>query len=1237
MPILEVFEGLGRTAAFEQKLRLATEDVRTACGRVYVSTSSHLRSSEARRIDALIARTQRLIAAIDGIRFGPPEVLPLKRLRTRASDLGKASYDLADLVRPRRKASPSASAPVQDAPEHSSKEALAGHLQGLWRSLSDLGELCASDAARAAEEGALLITGEPGRGKTHLLCDVAEHRGNHLVTILLMGQHFDSREPIWRQIGRMINVPEWDSTQILDRLEDRARRSGQRALILIDALNEGGGVTLWQSRLPRFLAQLRQRRWLALAVTCRSSYEAVVLPRRLPSSLIRVEHEGFALVEDEALRQFFAFYKLPLPRVPLLRPEYRVPLFLKLFCAALAEGKVKLPTLGQEGINHLYEQFCKGVGAKIARDLGNPALKMLPWQAAKALAKDMAQQTAESLPRPRADDLLAIVCGTKVAPHAVYRAMVAEGLLAEDIERHDSASVAIVRFPYQHFTHHLVARYLLSAHLDKSNPRASFAPKTPLGDLVTDERTAWRHAGVIEALAIQLPERVPLELADAVGKRATAAVYQAALASIVWRKVSAFPQVDRMVVHINKAIQHRGIGGGAALEAIVSVSVVPGHPFGAEFLHRNLLRRRLPVRDATWTIWMTGQWHVGSVIDRLIAWVEHQGSLDQLTDDDIRPLAILTTWLFTSPNRFLRDRATKVLVRLLRERFALIVELLAAFETVDDPYVLERLYTAAYGCAILSDRVAVLALAKHVYERFFPVEGPPSSHMLLRDAARGIIERALHLDTTAEFDPIRFRPPYKSPWPLRASSDAALDARYGDDGRSITMSLHSMGDFNRYVLQHALSDMSRRPIGRSRSSRQAPRQPRDDRFDYKILRRWVLARVLQLGWTATRFKHFDDRVRDHNRSARKAERIGKKYQWIALHEGLGRIADHVWMCDGWGERARYRVCDGSWDLNIRDIDPSLLVAVRPPKEMAQTWWQPFPVDLPPARGCTHQQWIEGRSVPDVRRLMQPRDASGVDWLTLEAHYDWGDPRTPGYRLNEPPSRHVWLQIFASLVPLDELQAAIEGAHSTVEDPATSLNLREVFLREIGWHPSYRRLERLWEHDEMLDPLLARPAEIYHSQSDFDASFEEGIDGYVPSGPLRASLALVPRREPFSFGEPRTAIDPSWDAPGPSTLLLKSEAAAQLAASGKTLIWTVRGEKHIVYGVDAPRHWKSFGGIFWLQNGEILGRLTQRLERISDARRHRAAAKQTALRVSGDRARRHRARLARQTRRADSHS
>lgn len=72
-------------------------------------------------------------------------------------------------------------------------------------------------------------------------------------------------------------------------------------------------------------------------------------------------------------------------------------------------------------------------------------------------------------------------------------------------------------------------------------------------------------------------------------------------------------------------------------------------------------------------------------------------------------------------------------------------------------------------------------------------------------------------------------------------------------------------------------------------------------------KRWVLGRAISLGWTPKLFGEFDRRIvsRDRGREGHKAERWGKKYQWMAYHELLARVADNYQPSKLFDEDATY--------------------------------------------------------------------------------------------------------------------------------------------------------------------------------------------------------------------------------------------------------------------------------------------------------------------------------------------
>ena len=101
-------------------------------------------------------------------------------------------------------------------------------------------------------------------------------------------------------------------------------------------------------------------------------------------------------------------------------------------------------------------------------------------------------------------------------------------------------------------------------------------------------------------------------------------------------------------------------------------------------------------------------------------------------------------------------------------------------------------------------------------------------------------------------------------------------------------------------------------------------------FDTKWARRWVCKRAHDLGWTPERFANFDELNQGQSRHEHRVERIGKKYQWIALRELIARMADNLaYLGNSWTRRDGIPTYQGARQVSLRDIDPSLLLAKSP--------------------------------------------------------------------------------------------------------------------------------------------------------------------------------------------------------------------------------------------------------------------------------------------------------------------
>ena len=92
-------------------------------------------------------------------------------------------------------------------------------------------------------------------------------------------------------------------------------------------------------------------------------------------------------------------------------------------------------------------------------------------------------------------------------------------------------------------------------------------------------------------------------------------------------------------------------------------------------------------------------------------------------------------------------------------------------------------------------------------------------------------------------------------------------------------------------------------------------------IDKKPIKRWIVKRVFELGYDYKIHSSYDRSAENYNHmSENKVERVGKKYQWIALFEILALISDNYKIYDDWSENQTFY--KGPWQLYSRDIDPA---------------------------------------------------------------------------------------------------------------------------------------------------------------------------------------------------------------------------------------------------------------------------------------------------------------------------
>ena len=188
-----------------------------------------------------------------------------------------------------------------------------------------------------------------------------------------------------------------------------------------------------------------------------------------------------------------------------------------------------------------------------------------------------------------------------------------EGLLTVDVvPRDDGSSTKAIRFTFERYSDHAIATRLLDDHLDEGDVEGSFSVGRPLHELVHGPRSV-EAAGVIEAMAIQLPERTGVEIVEIDSDTDPSWLLRRAfIESLLWRDQSFFSE---RTFDLARELMR----GPDFNELLISIGTEPANKFNARFLHRHLMRKSMPERDASWSI-LLATLGLDGPVGTLISW-----------------------------------------------------------------------------------------------------------------------------------------------------------------------------------------------------------------------------------------------------------------------------------------------------------------------------------------------------------------------------------------------------------------------------------------------------------------------------------------------------------------------------------------------------------------------------------------------------------------------------------------
>jgi hypothetical protein len=628
-------------------------------------------------------------------------------------------------------------------------------------------EFINSNSFKASTENALLLEGEAGIGKSHLLCDITLKRlANNIPTVFMLGQHYEGGNPV-TALKKSMDLSSISDEVFLGALDASGEGAKSKALIIIDAINEGRHREDWLDYLTMLITKISEFPNINIVLSCRSTYLDWMIPEGLiDSTLMKITHQGFRGFEHKASAIYLSKQGISKPSAPILSPEFSNPLFLKICCKAIKDQGLDSFPKGLKGITDLLNFYINNIERTACRVKRYRKGERIVNNTFNALALQLYPDHQFGLELIEAMTLINGMDSRPDPYNTLFDLLLHEGVISEDVifnEVSQKADIPVIRFTYERFSDYFISKSLLE-DVHKQDLKHAFSENGIFAHIIAP-KNYFAYAGLINALATIIPEKYGIEMVDILPTDSMIVhsfLNDIFIGTILWRSPQSF--THRTFEIFNKIPNHGY--ESIQLDTLLALSTEPAHPWNGELIHSNLINKSLPERDRFWSTFIaiaddknddSGE---ESNLRALIEWA-YSGSLTDVDEERIRLCAVILIWMTSTSNRVIRDQATKSAVRLLSVYPKLIIGLFDKFKEVDDLYVIERLYAIAYGAITNSSDLQYLReIAQWIWKNEFE-NGQPTPHLLLRDYARGIMEFALHKDQIdTSINPEIFRPPY---------------------------------------------------------------------------------------------------------------------------------------------------------------------------------------------------------------------------------------------------------------------------------------------------------------------------------------------------------------------------------------------------------------------------------------------------------------------------------------------
>ena len=819
--------------------------------------------------------------------------------------------------------------------------------------------------------GLVAVLADAGGGKTQMAAQLTTPQEDRPAGILLHGWDLLKGQTL-NDLARHFSIngnPLTSMERLLASLDAAGKRAGCRLPVIIDGLNEAENPKDWRAPLATLSETVKEypnvlvvctlrtgehrrddQMWGAQQQTnTRESFAVMALP----GDVRRIESEGFGGDVDDAIEKYFNYFKINPGDAEIPMEFLQRPLTLRIFCEVTnpkRESEVIVDCF-PASLSPLFEKYVANACERISQ-MANLSYSYSVAEVESAIYKfGLELWNVKKREVGEANYRAAVSDTARSWDSSIVNLLAQEGIVFRNPGTEPGEYV--ITPAYDDLGGYIVANSLLAKHA--SDRTFEWLKEPEVIAYFEGDDSHELAFDIFKSLVTLAPRRMH---GSQLWNEAPDQFRNAAL--MFTTELEAKYLDEDIVVALLALLRDNPKEITRLFSRLQGTRGAPNHPLNAGFLDSALREMPVSERDLSWTEWVRGT--RSEIFNDLLS-IELRWKDDFTTrtsSDRLRAKWVM--WFLTSTDRELRDVATRALYWYGRGAPTDLFEESLGSLGINDPYVPERMLAASYGVAMaqhvdIEDQtfvsVTLPEFARDLYDSMF-LEGAPFSttHSLMREYATRIIEIAsLHrsdIFSSAELQ--RSKPPFTDgglrKW---GESETSKEEHHGLDSP-----FHM--DFENYTLGSLLPDRGNYDY---------------EHEGYRKVRAQVLWRVEQLGWSSELFKDVDSSIANEHYwprtgiDAKKTDRYGKKYSWIAYFEMYGLLHDQG-VLENWRERT-----------SSVDIDPSFPERVTKGHLIKADFLGDPEMDM--------KEWIANGPLPNVDPYLRLGEVQQVEgpWIALD--------------------------------------------------------------------------------------------------------------------------------------------------------------------------------------------------------------------------------------------------------------